>query len=93
MKKYVHAGLNLVAAMFVVAGLIAIFQYHNEQNYSHLNSIHSWLGILTALLIFVQVSSFDTHIDNNFLCPTLATDKQLSRVVNYHALLISFVSA
>lgn len=53
-KKYIHAILNLAAVVFAVAGLIAVLDFHNEQGFPNFYSLHSWLGLITLALLFLQ---------------------------------------
>jgi len=53
-KKYIHATLNLVAVVFAIAGLIAVLDFHNEQGFPNFYSLHSWLGLVTLSLLFLQ---------------------------------------
>ncbi|XP_008824746.2 cytochrome b ascorbate-dependent protein 3-like [Nannospalax galili] len=52
--KLLHAALHLLAFIFTVVGLVAVFQYHNHSKIAHLYSLHSWLGITTVILFACQ---------------------------------------
>jgi len=54
LKKYIHAILNLVAVAFAIAGLVAVIDFHNEQGYPNFYSLHSWLGLITLSILFLQ---------------------------------------
>lgn len=53
--KIVHASLLLLALIFTIVGLCAVFDYHNANNIPNLYSLHSWVGILTSALFAAQV--------------------------------------
>lgn len=57
-KKYIHALLNLAAAAFAIAGLVAVIEFHNEQGYPNFYSPHSWLGLVTLSFLFLQVGLY-----------------------------------
>ncbi|XP_060762653.1 lysosomal membrane ascorbate-dependent ferrireductase CYB561A3 isoform X1 [Neoarius graeffei] len=52
--KIVHASLLLLALIFTIVGLCAVFDYHNANNIPNLYSLHSWVGILTSALFAAQ---------------------------------------
>ncbi|XP_008574002.1 PREDICTED: cytochrome b ascorbate-dependent protein 3 [Galeopterus variegatus] len=52
--KLLHAALHLMAFVFSVVGLVAVFKFHNHASVSNLYSLHSWLGITTVLLFACQ---------------------------------------
>ncbi|XP_058518953.1 lysosomal membrane ascorbate-dependent ferrireductase CYB561A3 isoform X2 [Ochotona princeps] len=52
--KSLHAGLHLLAFIFTVVGLVAVFRFHSHGNIAHLYSLHSWLGITTVILFASQ---------------------------------------
>lgn len=54
-KKYIHASMNLIAAIFVIAGMVTVFQFHAEHEFPDLYSTHSWLGLATVSLFFLQL--------------------------------------
>ncbi|XP_077177250.1 lysosomal membrane ascorbate-dependent ferrireductase CYB561A3 [Paroedura picta] len=49
--KLLHAALTLAAFILVVLGLVAVFEFHNQNKIPNMYSLHSWLG-LTAVLLF-----------------------------------------
>lgn len=53
--KSLHAGLHLLAFIFTVVGLVAVFRFHSHGKIAHLYSLHSWLGITTVILFASQV--------------------------------------
>lgn len=53
-KKYIHATLNIVAAVFSLIGLAAVIQYHNEAGIPNFYSLHSWCGISLISLLLLQ---------------------------------------
>eukprot|EP00116_Pleurobrachia_bachei_P010765 sb/3471027/ len=56
-KKYIHGTLNLVAAIFATVGLVAVIQFHNEFNIPNFYSLHSWLGLVTLGILYLQVNA------------------------------------
>jgi len=53
-KKYIHATLNLVGVVFAIVGLMAVLEFHNEQGFPNIYSLHSWLGVVTLAFLFLQ---------------------------------------
>ncbi|XP_068591230.1 plasma membrane ascorbate-dependent reductase CYBRD1 [Cebidichthys violaceus] len=51
MMKFIHAGLHLLAFIFAVIAMVAVFDFHNAAKIPNMYSLHSWLG-LTALILF-----------------------------------------
>ncbi|XP_031714173.1 plasma membrane ascorbate-dependent reductase CYBRD1 [Anarrhichthys ocellatus] len=49
--KFIHAGLHLLAFIFAVIAMVAVFDFHNAAKIPNMYSLHSWLG-LTALILF-----------------------------------------
>nr|XP_033775277.1 cytochrome b561 isoform X2 [Geotrypetes seraphini] len=52
--KILHGTLHVFAFVLAMIGIIAVFEYHRTQHYVHLYSLHSWCGIITFALFFVQ---------------------------------------
>ncbi|XP_017307297.1 lysosomal membrane ascorbate-dependent ferrireductase CYB561A3 [Ictalurus punctatus] len=52
--KILHACLLLLALIFTIVGLCAVFDYHNTNNTPNLYSLHSWVGIFTSALFAAQ---------------------------------------
>ncbi|XP_034041899.1 cytochrome b reductase 1 [Thalassophryne amazonica] len=55
MMKFIHAGLNLLAFVFAVIALIAVFDFHNAAKIPNMYSLHSWLGLLAVILYVLQL--------------------------------------
>lgn len=55
--KILHACLLLLALIFTIVGLCAVFDYHNTNNTPNLYSLHSWVGIFTSALFAAQVQN------------------------------------
>lgn len=53
-KKTVHAFWNFMAVVLFSAGLASVFRYKENNHIASLYSTHSWLGIFTVVLIFMQ---------------------------------------
>ncbi|CAM9786523.1 unnamed protein product [Sphacelaria rigidula] len=43
-----------VAAVLISLGLWAVFQYHNEELYANLYTMHSWAGIVVVTLFYAN---------------------------------------
>jgi len=54
-KKYIHAAINLLAFVFVVVGIMAVFKFHNDLNIPNMYSLHSWLGMTTVIIFSLQL--------------------------------------
>ncbi|XP_063084313.1 lysosomal membrane ascorbate-dependent ferrireductase CYB561A3 isoform X2 [Cavia porcellus] len=54
--KALHAALHLVAFVFTMVGLVAVFGYHSHTGVAHLYSLHSWLGLAAVILFACQWS-------------------------------------
>ncbi|XP_058728438.1 probable transmembrane ascorbate ferrireductase 3 [Vicia villosa] len=52
--KFVHMTLNLMAIVFGIVGLCAVFKFHNMRNIADVYSLHSWIGISTFCLFGLQ---------------------------------------
>ncbi|KAM3861983.1 plasma membrane ascorbate-dependent reductase CYBRD1 [Diretmus argenteus] len=55
MMKCIHAGLNLLAFLFAVISLVAVFDFHNTANIPNMYSLHSWLGLTAVILFSLQL--------------------------------------
>lgn len=55
--KALHAALHLVAFVFTMVGLVAVFGYHSHTGVAHLYSLHSWLGLAAVILFACQVGA------------------------------------
>ncbi|KAG7227572.1 hypothetical protein INR49_005387 [Caranx melampygus] len=53
--KFIHAGLNLVAFIFAVVSLVAVFDFHNAAKIPNMYSLHSWLGLTAVILYCLQL--------------------------------------
>ena len=54
-NKKIHATLNLLAAVLIVFGLVAVIEYHSDWGYNNFYSLHSWIGLVTATSFIAQV--------------------------------------
>ncbi|KAF3850413.1 hypothetical protein F7725_012185 [Dissostichus mawsoni] len=52
--KLLHAGLMLLALIFSIVGLCAVFDFHNKNKTPNLYSLHSWIGIAATALFALQ---------------------------------------
>ncbi|XP_028993719.1 plasma membrane ascorbate-dependent reductase CYBRD1 [Betta splendens] len=55
MMKFIHAGLNLLALIFAVISLVAVFDFHNAAAIPNMYSLHSWLGLAVVILYSTQL--------------------------------------
>jgi len=57
--KIVHGVLLALALVFSAVGLKAVFDNHNLSATPHANlfTLHSWIGLVTVVVIGIQVSS------------------------------------
>uniref|UniRef100_A0A3P8Z1G6 Plasma membrane ascorbate-dependent reductase CYBRD1 n=1 Tax=Esox lucius TaxID=8010 RepID=A0A3P8Z1G6_ESOLU len=55
MMKFIHAGLNILAFVFTVVSLVAVFDFHNSQNIPNMYSLHSWVGLAAVILYTLQL--------------------------------------
>ncbi|XP_072179161.1 lysosomal membrane ascorbate-dependent ferrireductase CYB561A3-like [Diadema setosum] len=53
--KSIHAGCLTLATVMTIIGLVAVFQFHNHNGITNLYSLHSWLGIATVCMFFLQL--------------------------------------
>lgn len=54
--KVVHAGLHMLAFVFAVTAMVAVFDFHNAAKIPNMYSLHSWLGLTAVILFSLQVS-------------------------------------
>ncbi|KAI4874685.1 hypothetical protein NFI96_016815 [Prochilodus magdalenae] len=52
--KILHALVHMMALVISIVGLVAVFDYHNSANIPNMYSLHSWCGMLTFVLFFLQ---------------------------------------
>ncbi|XP_026150362.1 plasma membrane ascorbate-dependent reductase CYBRD1 [Mastacembelus armatus] len=55
MMKFIHAGLNLLAFIFAVISMVAVFDFHNAAKIPNMYSLHSWLGLIVVILYCLQL--------------------------------------
>eukprot|EP00903_Cladosiphon_okamuranus_P006035 g5953.t1 len=53
-NKIFHNACMLIAAVLVALALYAVFQYHNDELYANLYTMHSWSGIVVVTLFFAN---------------------------------------
>lgn len=55
--KFIHAGLHLLAFIFAVIAMVAVFDFHNAAQIPNMYSLHSWLGLVALTLFCLQVNT------------------------------------
>lgn len=53
--KTIHVLLQIVAFIFAVVSLNAVFSFHNHQGVEHMTSLHSWIGMIIVVVFGAQV--------------------------------------
>ena len=53
--KLIHMSLQAVVMIMVVVGLVTVFDFHNAQKIPNMYSLHSWIGLSSVILFFLQV--------------------------------------
>lgn len=55
--KLLHAGIHITSFVFVVIGLVAVFDSHNlaKVPIPNLYSLHSWIGLTTVIIYAYQL--------------------------------------
>ncbi|KAJ0037556.1 hypothetical protein Pint_22490 [Pistacia integerrima] len=53
-QKFFHGILHLTALCLGVAGICAVFKYHDMVNVEDMYSLHSWIGLTTFVLFCLQ---------------------------------------
>ncbi|CAM9343304.1 unnamed protein product, partial [Hapterophycus canaliculatus] len=53
-NKMIHNAAMLLAVILVSIGLWAVFQYHNDELYANLYTMHSWSGIVVVTLFYAN---------------------------------------
>ncbi|OAE35697.1 hypothetical protein AXG93_1154s1510 [Marchantia polymorpha subsp. ruderalis] len=53
-KKLVHMSLQAIAFLLALVGIWAALKFHLDSNIDNFYSLHSWLGIFTVVLFFIQ---------------------------------------
>lgn len=54
--KLIHTTINVVAFIFALLGLLAVYVNHNQAGYGNFYTLHSWMGLVAVILYFIQVS-------------------------------------
>ncbi|XP_068615565.1 transmembrane ascorbate-dependent reductase CYB561 [Brachionichthys hirsutus] len=52
--KLLHGIIHLLALILGVIGVVAVFDFHGQNNIPHMYSLHSWMGMVTVLLFCIQ---------------------------------------
>lgn len=52
--KIAHTVLHGGSMLFIILALVAVFEFHNQNNIPNMYSLHSWVGMATVVLFFLQ---------------------------------------
>jgi cytochrome b-561 len=52
--QYAHASLNLLALLFLIAGIVIIEYNKIANNGPHFHSVHAYLGVITSIILAIQ---------------------------------------
>ncbi|VDP67664.1 unnamed protein product [Echinostoma caproni] len=52
--KILHAVLHILAFLFAVVAVKAVFEFHDSRRIPNLYSLHSWIGLVALVLFGVQ---------------------------------------
>ncbi|TPP61094.1 Cytochrome b reductase 1, partial [Fasciola gigantica] len=52
--KVLHAVLHILAFLFAVVAVKAVFEFHDSRRIPNLYSLHSWIGLVALVLFGVQ---------------------------------------
>ncbi|XP_036600763.1 cytochrome b reductase 1 [Trichosurus vulpecula] len=55
LMKSIHAGLNAVALILAIIGLVAVFDFHNAKSIPNMYSLHSWIGLVAVIFYAAQL--------------------------------------
>lgn len=78
--KLLHGAVNLLAFVFAVLGLVAVFRFHNHMLIPNMYSLHSWIGLITVTLYACQL----VFAFVSFLYPKIADDNIRSAYLEIH---------
>lgn len=78
--KLIHGGVNLLAFIFAVLGLVAVFRFHNVNSIPNVYSLHSWVGIATIALYACQLGFGFA----SFLFPRISNDNMRGLYLEVH---------
>lgn len=52
--KLFHAGIHTTILLLIIIAQVAVISFHNANNIPNFYSLHSWIGIITMLIFFMQ---------------------------------------
>ena len=53
--KLIHMCVQVLVMMLAVIGLVTVFDFHNANHIPNMYTLHSWVGLSTVILFFLQV--------------------------------------
>ncbi|XP_063720119.1 plasma membrane ascorbate-dependent reductase CYBRD1-like [Symsagittifera roscoffensis] len=53
--KIIHTVIHLISAVCIIVALIAVVDQHNRAKLPNMYSLHSWAGIASIAMFFVQI--------------------------------------
>ncbi|CAM9236903.1 unnamed protein product [Ascophyllum nodosum] len=79
-NKMIHNALMFLAVVLISLALWAVFQYHNNELYANLYTVHSWAGIMIVTLFYANyLGGFFNFFAG--LTPQWMTEKYMPRHV------------
>ncbi|CAG05955.1 unnamed protein product, partial [Tetraodon nigroviridis] len=66
--KMLHGFIHMLALVISIIGFVAVFNYHKVAKIPDMYSLHSWVGMATLVMFFLQVH---THAHTRMVIKTL----------------------
>ena len=61
-RQTMHGLTQCVSVIFSIVGIVAVFRSKDEGGHLDFYSVHSWLGMTSAMLFFLQVKQNYTTV-------------------------------